>query len=82
MSALLLERPLFGSVSHPNRLPRLVTDCAVAQRYLKAAGSPLIGIIFPEQDTQHPGLVHRPCPTRAPFVAAYLVRNSISRSTI
>lgn len=73
LSALPLERPNLAQLARdPNQWPRLVTDCAVAQRYLKLLGS-LDWDHFPERDTQHPWPGSPPLP-RAPFVAAYLVK--------
>lgn len=73
LSALPLERPNLAQLAcHPEQLPRQVTECAVAQRYLKLLG-PLDWDHFPQRDTHHawPG---SPPLARAPFVAAYLVK--------
>lgn len=73
LSALPLERPNLAQLArHPEQLPRRVTECAVAQRYLKLLGS-LDWDHFPERDAHHAWPGSPPLP-RAPFVAAYLVK--------
>ena len=68
-----LERPNLAQLArHPEQWPRLVTECPVAQRYLKLLG-PLDWDHFPERDPHRAWPGSPPLP-RAPFVAAYLIK--------
>ena len=70
---LPLQRPNLADLArHPEQLPPLVAECAVAQKYLTLLG-PLAWDQFPERDPQRPWPGSAPWP-RAPFVAAFLVK--------
>ena len=68
-----LERPCLSQLAQPGaRLPRFVTECAVARKYLDLLG-PLDWEHFPERDPHRPWPGPQPAP-RAPFAASYLVK--------
>jgi hypothetical protein len=73
LSAPPLQRPNLAQLARqPERLPGFVAECAVARKYLELLG-PLDWDHFPERDPQRPWPGSPPL-SRAPFVAAYLVK--------
>jgi hypothetical protein len=72
-SPVPLQRPNISQLAQPDAvLPRFVSKCAVARKYLDLLG-PLDWEHFPERDPKRAWPGPKPTP-RAPFVAAYLVK--------
>lgn len=73
VSAIPLVRPNLSQLAQARAdLPRFVTECAVACKYLELLG-PLDWANFPERDPHRAWPGPTPAP-RAPFVASYLVK--------